>query len=337
MQEQSRARRVGAAAILCALVLRLFASGLPEKLCAWLTEPETFAFLTYLETGRTVRFSPSIEAYSPDFMESPPPATETPAQSALPCFSDESLVDVYYACSKEPDIGSLLEKTLSWDLTEGGPAVLILHTHTTESYTKQDEDYQETSDYRTLDEGYNMLSIGRRVLELLAQAGITAIHDTAFHDYPSYNGSYVDARESIRAYLEEYPTIRLVLDLHRDASEGANGQLRTEAIVDGKTSAQLMLVVGTNYEGYEENLSLALKLHAQLETQAPGITRPLQLRSQRFNHDLSAGGLLVEVGGAGNTHAEALLAADQLAGAIIALAKGTEAPAEESSTESSTT
>ena len=73
----------------------------------------------------------------------------------------------------------------------------------------------------------------------------------------------------------------------------------------------------------EENLILGLKLHAQLERQAAGLTRPLQLRSQRFNQDLSSGALLIEVGAAGNSHKEAQIAATQLAYAIVALAKGT--------------
>ena len=106
------------------------------------------------------------------------------------------------------------------------------------------------------------------------------------------------------------------------AGEGRN-QMRTSAAVDGQASAQLMLVMGTNYDTYEENLSLALKVHAQLEAQCPGITRPLQLRAARFNQDLSPGALLVEVGAAGNTHPEAHRAAEQLAKAIVALADGT--------------
>ena len=77
-------------------------------------------------------------------------------------------------------------------------------------------------------------------------------------------------------------------------------------------------------------MSLGLKLHAQLERQSPGITRPLQLRSQRFNQDLLPGALLIEVGAAGNTHEEARNAARQLAMAIAALQYGTaEAPGSE--------
>lgn len=323
MDQRHRAARVGLAAILCAIVFRLFASGFPAKVVSWLTQPNTAAFLTYLETGRDVRFSPSLEVFSPDFVESPAPAIPEPTEAPLPCFSDPEIVEVYYACAKDPDIGSLLAQELRWDLRGDGPTVLILHTHSTESYTKNGENYKETASWRTLDENYNMLSIGVRVREILAENGIDAVQDRQIHDYPSYNGSYTDARKSIRAYLEEYPTIQLVLDLHRDASEGANGQLRTLANVNGEKAAQLMVVLGTNHEDYEDNLSLALKLHAQLETQCPGITRPLQLRSQRFNQDLCPGALLIEVGAAGNTHDEALLAAEQLAEAIVALARGT--------------
>lgn len=326
MDHQFRARRVGITAILCALVLRLFAAGVPQKIADFLTQPNIAAFLIYLETGRDVRFSPSLEVFSPGFVESPPPATPEPTEAPLPSYSGAEQIEMYYASTVQPDLERLLQQPLNWDLTGTEPTVLILHTHSTESYTRKGESYVESSQWRTLDENYNMLSIGRRVGELLAEAGIPAIQDRELHDYPSYNGSYVHARKSIQAYLEEYPSIRLILDLHRDASGTDQAQMRTLATVNGESSAQLMVVLGTNHENYEENLSLALKLHAQLEQQSPGLMRPLQLRSQRFNQDLSPGGLLIEVGAAGNSHAEAMLAAEELAKAVIALSKGTMQP-----------
>ena len=323
MNPSNRALRMGLSAVLCAAVFRLWSSGLPQRLGAWLTQSEGAAFLIYLETGRDVRFSPSSEVFSPNFMESPPPAADAAEEAALPVFSDPEAVELYYGAGVDPDVAALLARPLTWELRSEEPTVLILHTHATESYTQTDEDYVQSSAWRTLDEGYNMLSIGAEVAEILEEAGIRTVHDGTLHDYPSYNGSYNRARKTIRSRLEEAPGIRLVLDLHRDASEGAGGQLRTLATSQGQTCAQLMLVVGTNHEAYEENLSLALKLHAQLEAQCPGITRPLQLRTARFNQDLSAGALLVEVGAAGNTHDEALLAARELAQAIAALAGGT--------------
>jgi len=318
-----RMKRVGIAAILFAVLLRLWSAGAPEAIAAFLTKPNIAAFLIYLETGRDVRFSQSLQVFSPHFAESPPPSLPEPTEVPLPAFSGEEEVELYYAARVSPDTARLLDQPLSWDLTDGDPAVLILHTHSTESYTQAGEPYVETSRWRTLDEQYNMLSIGHLVGKLLSEAGIGVIQDRNLYDYPSYNGSYVRARKSIAGYLEEYPSIRLVLDLHRDASGGTD-QMRTLATVDGLPSAQLMAVLGTNHEHYEENLSLALKLHAQLERQSPGIMRPLQLRGQRFNQDLSPGALLIEVGAAGNSHAEALAAAEQLADAIIALSKGSE-------------
>lgn len=323
MKQESRARRVGLTVVLCALVLRLGSEGYGDKFLGWLTSPDTAAFFIYLETGRDVRFSPSLPAFSPDFMESPPAATLPPTEPTLPSFSDADGLELYYASTEDPDIPALLARPLQWSLRGEEPTVLIIHTHTTESYTRTDEPYTESAAWRTADENYNMVSIGDTVSRILEENGIPVIHDRALHDYPSYNGSYTRTRKAIEDYVHQYPGLQLILDLHRDAAGEGRNQMRTSAAVDGQASAQLMLVMGTNYDTYEENLSLALKVHAQLEAQCPGITRPLQLRAARFNQDLSPGALLVEVGAAGNTHPEAHRAAEQLAKAIVALADGT--------------
>lgn len=325
MKQYERARRVGLTAMALALVLRLGTMDVPAKIVAFLARPEITAFLIYMETGRDVRFSPSLEVFSPDFVESAPAAARPPEIPPIPAFSGEETVELYYAADKNPDISSLLAKPLEWTLRGEEPAVLILHTHSTESYTKKGEVYKETSSWRTLDENYNMLSVGQRVAELLTQAGISVIQDRELYDYPSYNGSYTRARKAINTFLKENPGIKLILDLHRDASGEGAAQMRTRAVVEGEPSAQLMVVLGTNHKKYEENLSLGLKLHTLLEEAHPGIMRPLQLRAQRFNQDLSTGALLIEVGAAGNTHTEALRAAEALAEAVIALAQGSEA------------
>lgn len=301
--------------ILFACILRLSLWGLPMLL-----------FPTHSETGRTVRFSLSAEERVSHFRESPPPWV--PEEKEV-VFSEEdaSLVAVDDDCSLRPDLQALLKQPLDWNLMEGEPAVLILHTHTTESYTKAGESYAESSAYRTLEEDYNMISIGEAVAQMLDAAGIGVIHDRQIHDYPSYNGSYVHSRSAAEEILAEYPSICLILDLHRDALEKQGRQLRTLAAVDGENAAQLMLVVGTDisrqsHKNWQENLSLALKLHALLERMYPGIMRPMNLRAQRFNQDLSPGALLVEVGAAGNTRQEALIAAKILAEGIIMLANG---------------
>lgn len=330
MDQHQRTLRVGAAALVCAVIFKILSGGLPDRLRRWLSDPENQSFLLYLETGRVVHPTeasiPPATVPDPTEVVTQPQAVQT---VAIPSFTEADMagIEIRYSCDLRPDMERLLAQPLNWELKSEKPTVLILHTHTTESYTRsKGEIYKETSSFRTLDEHYNMVSIGDRVAEYLTRQGISVIHDRELHDYPSYNGSYTHSRNAAAEYLEKYPTIQLILDLHRDASGDIDNQMRTHAKVDGKDSAQLMLVIGTNatrkHPNWEENLALGLKLHAQLERIAPGITRPLTLREQRFNQDLLDGALLIEVGSAGNTHQEALIAAEILAEAIVQLAKG---------------
>ena len=332
MDQQQRSLRVGAVAILCAVIFKLGMGGVFRPIGEILARPTISSLLIYLETGRIVRFSPSSEPALLFASESAAPVFEIPEEDALPVFSagDAAAVSVKYSGTKKADLEALMTRPLEWDLASGEPTVLILHTHGSESYTKsKGETYTESSAYRTLDEQYNMISLGDHLAQALEQAGIGVIHDRSLHDYPSYNGSYASARKSIAAYLEEYPSIQLVLDLHRDASGDNKNQLKTKATVNGEPSAQLMIVVGTNGSGlkhprWEENLALAMKLYAQLERTSPGICRYISLRAQRFNQDQSDGALIIEVGGAGNSHREALTATSVLAEAVIAMARGVE-------------
>lgn len=323
MDLQQKTRRFGAWVILCSLILRLYTSGAVDFAVTILSKPNIAQLLIYLETGRKVRFSlPSAQLHQ---RESPAPWVKP---QEIPRFTPEDgeKIALYYDCDLRPDLPRLTAKPLQWYLPLPEPTVLILHTHTTEGYTG---DYEPSSPYRTLDEKSNMLCIGDRVAEVLAQYGIAVIHDRTVHDYPNYNGAYGSSRTAAQMYLKKYPSIQLILDLHRDALEQNGKQLRTSATVNGQPSAQLMLVMGSNAGGlehsaWEENLSLGLKLQTQLERTNPGITRPMALRSQRFNQDLLPGALLVEVGAAGNTREEALLAAEALAQAIVSLSRGTQ-------------
>ena len=341
MDHQQRSLRFGTSVIICALLLRLTAAGFFQPVAEFLAKPNIASFLIYLETGRIVRFSPSSEvlevfAYEsavPEFALWTVPETipeETETQPVF-CAADAEAVKFKNGSGLKYDKGELIEQPLQWDLTAAEPTVLILHTHTTESYTKaKGETYKETAAFRTLDEEHNMISVGDRLAQLLEDGGVTVIHDRELHDYPSYNGSYNHARKAMERHLEENPSICLVLDLHRDASGDTKNQMRTKATVDGAASAQIMFVVGTNGTGlkhpnWKENLALALKLQVQMERIASGICRNINLRGQRFNQDKSPGALLVEVGAAGNTREEALRAVEVLAQAILDLSHGTAA------------
>ena len=230
-----------------------------------------------------------------------------------------------YHSDHRPDLQALLTQKLVWNLRQDAPTVLIVHTHATETYTQEEITY--SGHYRTLDTEYNMVSLGKELARVLRQGGISVIHDTTLHDHPDYSGAYDATRKTIEGYLQKYPSITMVLDLHRDAAQTTSGQMVTSATVGGQKSAQLMMVVGTDGYGnyhpdWQENLSVALKLTALLEQTNPGISRPIDLRAERFNMDLRNGSLLVEVGAAGNTHQEAMIAVNALAQSILQLSQG---------------
>ena len=321
--------QLGAAAVALALLLRLMSGGAFGPFVRAVCGRELLSFLIYTQTGR--RSGTVSDRIEPTNSTSPTETTQqsAPTQGAPDAVlsfsqSDLAFVQVNAHCDREPDLEALLAAPLELELAGETPTVLIIHTHGSESYKG---DYTPVEPYRSLDNRLNMIAVGDEVARLLELRGIGVIHDRSIYDYPDYNGSYTAARRAIQDHLEEYPTIQLVLDLHRDAAEGDAGQLVTAATVGSQRAAQLMLVVGTDANGldhpdWEKNLALALKLNVLLEQENPGITRPVSLRSQRFNMDLCPGSLLVEVGAAGNTLEEALIAANALADAVVKLAKG---------------
>ena len=321
MDWQQRNIRFCAGVLACAAVLRLLSGGALAPVGQALQSPGTASFLVWLQTGRVVRTLPQPEAQSL-------PQTAAPVRASAVTFrgSDAALVELDDNCGQAPDLEKWLEQPLDLDLTGPEPKVLILHTHTTESFAQTADRYTETSPYRTLDPGHNMIALGELLADILKEAGIGVIHDTAFHDYPSYNGSYSHAAASTRAYLEQYPSIELVLDLHRDAADTASGQLVTRCSIGGETAAQLMFVVGTDtrldHPDWERNLSLALKLQVLLEQENSGVCRNLNLTKNRYNQHLGPYALLVEIGAAGNTLDQAKLAAKELGEAIVKLAGG---------------
>lgn len=330
MDIERKSLRIGAAVIGCAVLLRLLSGSFVGNAAQLLGQPSLASWILFFETGRVIRPAPNQDATIPPETQpeiSIPTDPESP-EIALPVFSptDADLVSLHNYCGYSVDIPAMLQQPLQWDLTGDEPTVLILHTHATESYKDQ---YSETASYRTQDINYNVVSVGTYLAQLLEEAGISVIHDQRLHDSPSYNGAYTQSRESAQAYLKQYPSIRLVLDLHRDSIEDSSGQQVAYTLsTDRGTAAKLMLVMGTdagglNYPNWKENLSLAVKLQAQLEKNTPGLCRPLSFRSSRYNQDLSPGAVLVEMGSAGNTRQEALRAAELLSKAIVDLAHGT--------------
>ena len=209
----------------------------------------------------------------------------------------------------------------------GTPQVLILHTHATESYIRHNENYYTQNDTaRTTDNAYNMVSLGKIISDKLNSAGIVTLHDTTQHDNPSYNESYSRAANTICSYLKKYPSIKIVIDLHRDAlAANDTDKVKLTTEIDGKKAAQIMLVMGSqsgnvkNFPNWKENLKLATKLQKTVEDMYPSLARAIHFMPKNYNESLTTGSMLIEIGTDGNSLEEAKYSAELLSNALISL------------------
>ena len=194
----------------------------------------------------------------------------------------------------------------------GQPQVLIMHTHTTESYEPYARTFYDASfNSRTTDESKSVVSVGNKIQEQLSAAGINVIHDKTIHDYPSYNGSYDRSAVTVKAILAQYPSIKVVLDIHRDAIEKADGtRVAPTVTINGKSAAQVMIISGAdngsmNMPNYKKNFRFASLLEQQMESDYKGLTRPILVAYKKYNQNLTTGSILIEVGGHANSVDEA--------------------------------
>ena len=270
------------------------------------------------------------------------PIQEDPAQPETPLlFADNGVPartlvpssEAGYTVAGNVYINNRSDRTFGADIFDGtfsaalskdeGPQVLILHTHGSEAYTMPPGlEYEPTSECRTTDCTCNVVRVGDELAGVLEAAGLTVVHDTTLHDYPEYSGAYDRSLTTAKAYLEQYPSIQFILDVHRDAiSDGNGGMYKVVSDVAGQNAAQLSFVVGTDGGGLEhplwqENLKLAAAITQCLAEDYPTLMRPITVRNSRYNQHLTTGTLLVEVGAAGNSLDEALLSARLLGNAL---------------------
>lgn len=243
-----------------------------------------------------------------------------PARTLVPTSPEGYVVtgDVYINNRSDREFdASIFDGTFAAALSEEeGPQILIVHTHGSEAYTMPPgQEYVPSGESRTTDTAYNVVRIGDEIADVLSQRGISTIHDRSLYDYPQYNGAYDRSLDAIEGYLAKYPSICFVLDVHRDAiSDGEGTVYKVISETAQGPSAQLSLIVGTNGSGlshdrWRENLRLAAAVQDTILQDFPTLMRPITVRNSRYNQHCTTGSLLVEVGAAGNSLDEALLAA----------------------------
>ena len=274
--------------------------------------------------------------------EAPPefPDNGVAARTLSPSSPEGYLVagDVYINNRSDLELdASIFHETFAAALAEEeGPQVLIVHTHGSEAYTMPPgQEYVPSGESRTTDSQFNVVRVGDEIAAVLEAAGLEVLHDAALHDYPEYSGAYGRSLETVERYLEEYPTIRFVLDVHRDAiSDGDGSPYKVISNVEGRSAAQMSFVIGTDGGGLEhpqwrENLKFAAAVQQELAERYPTLMRPITVRNSRYNQHTTTGSLLVEMGAAGNSLDEALLSARLLGEALAEVILETGAEAQE--------
>ncbi len=286
--------------------------------------------VTDAEKEPTLREKPAEvpENDVPDIREE----TQAVSQVSAPGFADgekylpitylDLSADSPFALSNEtsysPDVKTLSEQTPKALVNinrDDGPLVLIVHTHGEECYTEHVGMYPENEATRCSDTERNVVRVGEEIANTLENFGVGTIHCTKMHDGESFINAYSSSAASVKQYLKDNPSIKVVVDVHRDAiirDDGESVAAVTE--IAGEEYAQLMFVVGTdelghNHPDWQDNLSLALNLQKSLDNTYPTLCRNINLRNVPFNQQLSSGYLLLEAGTSANTLEQALRSA----------------------------
>lgn len=223
------------------------------------------------------------------------------------------------------DADELLAAPLAFGSRKNEPRVLIVHTHTSEAYF-------DSPNGRSTDPTKNVIRIGKEIADTLNTAGIVTIHDKTKNDEPDYNGSYKKALSVIQKNLLQYPSIEIVLDIHRDytvrnAGEPSEVYLKPTQTQNGKDAAQIMFVMGTDamdlyHPDWRHNLSFAVKIQNAMNRLHPDLCRPINVRIERFNQHMTKGSMIIEVGSASNTLEEAVRSGGYIGEAVAAVLNG---------------
>jgi len=212
-----------------------------------------------------------------------------------------------------------------------GPQILIYHTHTTEAYRMTDKDtYVKTTEWRTNDKTKSVVAVGELLTQTLENKyGFSVIHDTTNHEPPKLATAYSRSLVTMQKYMKKYDSLEVMIDLHRDAYNDVEAGKDDVVTIDGKRCARVMFVVGTG-EGstgqgfdikpdWKSNYALANAVCKELNKMCKNFTRPIRVKTGRYNQHLTNKSMLIEVGHNANTLEEAKNSIPYVAKALAAV------------------
>jgi stage II sporulation protein P len=192
------------------------------------------------------------------------------------------------------------------------PVFLIYHTHTSESYLPA------SGKEHAYPKG-DIVLVGKHLQQVLAEKyNANIIYTDAIHDQIPFRKSYLRSRDTVIKYVKEYPSLRAVLDIHRDATPGINAR----CVINNQKTATIGIIVGTDKMGlphphWKTNYRFATQLAENMNLYYPGLNSRVLLSDARYNQDLQDHALIIEVGDQNSTLEEAYRAVELLAGVLI--------------------
>ena len=200
---------------------------------------------------------------------------------------------------------NLTEDILKPDIKIDNKNIVIFHTHSCESYTSSEKyPYTQTGNFRTTDLKYTVTQVGSELENYLKKYNLNVVHDTSYHDYPSYTGSYTRSLKTVENILQTTQS-DIIIDLHRDAI-GSRADYAPTVKIGDDYAAQIMFVIGTNEGGlyhpnWNQNLKFAVKVQQKAEEMYPGLFKPMMVTKSRYNQHTGKYANIMEVGATGNT------------------------------------
>lgn len=209
--------------------------------------------------------------------------------------------------------GSSGERPAPIVIASAKPVVAVYHTHARESYLPEmGGKISQPDDAHTNDPSINTTRVGQELVQALQQLGTGAVHSATVHDAEGKLAAYVRSEATVQSLLRQYPTLKVLIDVHRDS------QLRpqTTMLIRGHLMAKIMVVLGNDNKDWRKNFDFATEFIAALEALYPGLSSGIYPKPGRFNQHYSPEALLLEIGGVQNNLDECLRSARAAAEAL---------------------
>ena len=218
---------------------------------------------------------------------------------------------------------SAYDPSLKKTLDDSNVEILIYHTHTHEGYAEAGSDTEQ--------EDFSVVGVGDVLAQELEEGyGISVVHDKTIHDTSPYNQAYYRSEPTVQSYLNQFPNLKLVIDLHRNSGPSKD---RTTVEINGQSLARIMFVTSKASSYYTEMMEAVSDMISTSEELFPGLLADgnngvglyeYDRGSNNFNQDLSPACILTEFGTNLNTAQEAKLSAKYLARLIAEYLNGKE-------------